>query len=37
LYDFIGQTSGEMSFTKGEVINITRKENTGTYRLFYAD
>ena len=30
LYDFVGQTSGELSLKAGEVIYITQKENNGT-------
>jgi myosin-1 len=30
LYDFAGQTSGELSLRKDEVILITQKENNGT-------
>lgn len=29
LYDFEGQTSGELSLSKGEVIIVTQKENNG--------
>jgi myosin-1 len=29
LYEFIGQTSGELSLKAGEVIYITKKENNG--------
>jgi myosin I len=31
LYDFAGQSAGELSFKKGEVIDISRKENTGIF------
>ena len=33
LYDFQGQTGGEMSLTQGEIIVITQKENNGKIRL----
>lgn len=29
LYDFKGQTASELSFTKGEVLEITKKETNG--------
>ncbi|KAI5273235.1 hypothetical protein E4T47_03466 [Aureobasidium subglaciale] len=29
MYDFAGQTAGELSLTKGEVILVTQKENNG--------
>lgn len=29
LYDFAGQTSGELSLAKGEIISVTQKENNG--------
>lgn len=32
LYDFAGQSAGELSLTKDEVILITQKENNGTYK-----
>jgi myosin I len=31
LYDFAGQTAGEMSVKKGEVVIIVRKETNGQY------
>ncbi|KAI7360296.1 Myosin-1 [Hortaea werneckii] len=31
LYDFQGQSSGEMSLTKGELIEVQQKENNGKY------
>ncbi|KAF2869396.1 P-loop containing nucleoside triphosphate hydrolase protein [Massariosphaeria phaeospora] len=31
LYDFAGQSAGELSVTKGETILITQKESNGTY------
>jgi myosin I len=31
LYDFVGQTGGELSLKKGEVIVITQKENNGKH------
>ncbi len=31
LYDFAGQTSGELSLKKDEIIIVTQKENNGTY------
>ncbi len=33
LYDFVGQTSGELSLKAGEVISITQKESNGTPSL----
>jgi myosin-1 len=29
IYDFAGQTSGELSLAKGEIISVTQKENNG--------
>ena len=34
LYDFQGQTSGELSLTKGEVIIVTKKETNGKLYVF---
>jgi myosin I len=34
LYDFAGQTSGELSLTKGEVILVTQKEGNGKQAPF---
>jgi myosin I len=33
LYDFNGQTPSEMSFSKGEILEITEKEGNGKSRL----
>jgi myosin I len=34
LYDFNGQTASELSFSKGEVLDITKKEGNGMQSLF---
>lgn len=31
MYDFVGQTSGELSLKKDELIAVTQKENNGTF------
>lgn len=31
LYDFVGQTAGELSLKQGEIISITTKENNGEF------
>lgn len=31
LYDFLGQSAGELSITKGETILVTQKEGNGSY------
>jgi myosin-1 len=31
IYDFQGQTSGELSFSKGDVLDITKKEGNGNH------
>ena len=31
LYDFVGQTNGELSLQKGEIILVTQKENNGMH------
>jgi myosin-1 len=31
LYDFAGQSAGELSIRKDEIILVTQKENNGTY------
>lgn len=33
MYDFAGQTSGELSLTKDEVILVTQKENNGMFHM----
>jgi myosin-1 len=35
LYDFQGQTASELSFSKGEVLDITKKEGNGMIKLCY--
>jgi len=33
LFDFQGQTTSELSFSKGEVLDITKKEGNGMHNL----
>jgi myosin-1 len=35
LYDFAGQSAGELSIREGEIILVTQKENNGTYTCMY--
>ena len=35
MYDFAGQSAGELSITKGEVILVTQKEGNGTFFRHY--
>lgn len=35
LYDFAGQSAGELSLGKDEIILVTQKEGNGTYTLIY--
>jgi myosin I len=37
MFDFQGQTSSEMSFSKGEVLDILKKEGNGMHYLDYTD
>jgi len=37
LYDFAGQTGGELSLRKGEVIEIQQKENNGKFNLLHSE
>ena len=37
MYDFQGQTASELSFSKGEVLDITKKEGNGIQSLFCVD
>jgi len=35
LYDFAGQSAGELSLGKDEIILVTQKEGNGAYTLIY--